>query len=43
MLVRPREIVDVKKITNAIDPNAFITIQDTNEVKGRGFKGSDNF
>lgn len=43
MLVKPREIVDVKKITNAIDPNAFITIQDTNEVKGRGFKGSDNF
>jgi len=36
--VTSREVVLVKQIVNRIDPQAFVTITDVIEVKGRGFK-----
>ncbi|MEY8338162.1 YitT family protein [Lachnospiraceae bacterium 62-35] len=35
--VSPKEIIEVKEITAAIDPRAFIIITDAREVRGEGF------
>lgn len=34
----PRELVYVKKIVEKIDANAFVTISDTSEIVGKGFR-----
>ncbi|SHE47743.1 YitT family protein [Clostridium fallax] len=37
-IVTAREMIELKSTIHYIDPKAFITIMDTSEVKGKGFK-----
>ncbi len=37
-LVTTRQMIELKNTIHYIDPNAFITIMDVSEVKGKGFK-----
>ena len=39
-LVTTRQMIELKNTIHYIDPNAFITIMDVSEVKGKGFKNS---
>lgn len=41
-VVTTRQIVAIKNIVAKYDPNAFITISESSEVRGRGFKNYDN-
>lgn len=40
-IVSSKEIPKIKEIAFKHDPNAFVTINEINEVKGRGFKSKD--
>lgn len=37
-IVNTKQVIDVKKILNEVDPKAFLIITDAYEVKGKGFK-----
>ncbi|KXB45914.1 hypothetical protein HMPREF3188_00877 [Tissierellia bacterium KA00581] len=37
-IVNTKQVINVKKILNEVDPKAFLIITDAYEVKGRGFK-----
>ena len=36
-VVSPRELFKLQELIHATDPNAFITINEVREVRGRGF------
>ena len=40
-IVRTREVVNIKRILDEVDPAAFLIISEAYEVKGRGFKVQD--